>query len=580
MALVFGQTVTFDFINYDDPVYLTENEVIADGVSLGAIKWAFTETNEANLWHPVTWLSHMLDIEIWGKEAAGGHHFGNLLWHGLASVGLFFLLRSLGISPLLAVALALFWALHPQRIQSVAWMSERKDLLGGAFVIWSWWAWEKCRFGGNSARRWFALSAGLFLLAGLSKPSVIPLPVVILLGEVLRSRGVFGGGVRLKRSIVGLVPFFLIAGGVAFLTLFFQAGGGLGSLSESTPFAKRLALMPYRLWWYFHNAFSPSPRLLFVYPSVGLGQTFVIPAIGLSLVAFVVWLGRKEQLILWGAGATVLFWFPVSGIVPVSFYAVADRYAYFIHIGLTLLLAGVTQRWGGWAVKSPGRKVALGAGALLLLSLGAFTARETTFWKSSETLFERECVLNRRSLLAPIQLGLVREGEGHLPEALELYQRALSIDRESGLAATNGAKILLKLGRQEEAKALLLKAAKTKVLGSPDPFLLLSQMEVESSQLDDAAGRLEAGLARFPNHLGLLLERASLELSIRESPAGAIVWFEKALAVQPNNPDAMQGLGVALLETGEQASGRRVLSRLVELYPERVAVKNYLKKSE
>ncbi len=562
---VFLRVSSFDFISYDDPAYITENEAVSRGLSPANLKWAATEVGETNLWHPLTWLSHMTDVEVFGLENAGGHHVVNLFWHLVAVIGLAGLLHLFTGNVWLSAGLALLWAIHPQRVQSVVWLSERKDVLSGAFLFWSWWAWEKSRRV-EKKRALYLLSIMLFVAAGLSKPSVVPLPLVLLAGELLRR-----GSVSLRASLMHwslrLTPFFLVSALVAVLTIYFQQKGGMADVTTVMPLERRLSLMPIGLWWYLKKFFGPFPGELWVYPPQLSLLRWVGVFVGLALSGGLIWFCRKEKLVLLGAAAFLLFWLPVSGIVPVSFYFVADRYSYLIQIGLILALAGALMR-------VPFRQ---GIWVVAILSAGLTWVR-VGHWENSETLFSHERSINPRSLLAPIHLGSEMEDQGKNAEALAFYQEAQTIDPESGLAATNAGRVLITLGRNDEAEKSFVAATKAQILHGPTPFTLLAKLRVESGKLAAAHEILKSGLVRFPQNLPLMIDLGSFELGYRNNPEAALKWYSQALALEPTQPDAMQGAGVALLELGRTAEGKEMFQELVREHPERTQVQEFLKR--
>ena len=569
---VFGRTLGFDFINYDDPIYVYENEVVKQGWGGEGVRWAAVSVGETNLWHPVTWLSHMLDVEVFGVGRPGGHHAVNLLWHGIGALGLSLLLRRLTGNMWLAVFLAALWAVHPQRVQSVCWVSERKDVLSGAFFFWSWWSWE--RWTESRAMKWYGLALGLFALAGMSKPSVVPLPAVLWVGQMLRE------GWSLKRGTVWgvkLLPFAAVSLVVAVLTVHFQRTGGMADVGEGLPWIRRFLLMPVSLWWYVEGFFLPGNGRLWVYPPQGAMRVWILPSLGLlALAGLIGWRWRSDRLALWGGATLLLMWLPVSGLVPVSFYFVADRYSYLIHVGLLMVVGGLL-RHPGVAFQKPGsRGVALAFGVLLVAAAGTISCLRCGHWRNSDILFSHERTINPRSLLASIHLGAVREGQGREEEALALFQEALEIDGGSGLAATNAGRMLLRMGRKAEAEAMFAEAGRRKVLHEVTPFRLQAQLLAERGEAAEASRVLSGGLDRFPDSLPLMMDLGALCQAYLKDQEAALAWYGRVLAQEPEHADAMQGKGVALIKMGMVTEGRNVLRDLARKHPERKAVQEYL----
>ncbi|MCP5536606.1 MAG: tetratricopeptide repeat protein [Akkermansiaceae bacterium] len=578
VGALFSQSVGFDFINYDDPAYVYENEMVSKGLTIQGVKWSLTDVGQTNLWHPLTWLSHMLDVEMFGVEKAGGHHAVNVFWHTLGSVGMFFLLRRITGNTGMALFLAMLWALHPQRVQSVLWISERKDVLSGAFFLWCWWSWEKWRGSPTGNLLWYGLSLGLFVMAGFSKPSVVPLPLILLLRELLRSDArlslgqAIGWGVR-------VLPFVFVSALVAGLTIHFQRTGGMSDVTDVMPAGRRMMLMPVGLWWYVQNFFFPVPGQLWVYPPAGVLTDWLVPAVGLlAALAVVVAIGWRDRLVWLGLGVFFLLWLPVSGVVPVSFYFVSDRYSYLIHLGMLVVLAGIVRIVSQWAVKSVERKMMTGCAAMIVILVAVVSWGRVGIWKSSECLFTHERSINPRSLLAPVHLGVIREEQGDFEAALELFRQALEIDGNSGLAANNAGRMLEKLDRKPEAEKMYREACGKKILHSEASFSHLARLLMERGDIAGAEKALLDGVRRFPTRATLMVDLGSLALGAQHDRTAALAWYERALAQDPDNADALQGKAAVLIETGRFEEGKAILQELLRRHPDRQAVRGFLQR--
>jgi len=572
VVLALGRVVSFDFINYDDPSYLTENPAVNGGLNLDSIRWALTGVGETNLWHPLTWLSLMGDVSIFGIGLPAGFHFTNLLLHLGSAVMLYLLLRrSVPESAWVAWICVALWAVHPQRVESVAWVSQRKDVLSGALFFTAWYAWEKWRGGGFRLGYWVALLA--FAAASAAKPSVVPLPLVFCLSEMLRPRGARLAPVRVAALTA---PFFAVAMAAAVLTIYLQRAGGLSDLSAGLPLMQRLLLIPVSLAWYLEKTIFPLDGKLWNYPPLGdalaLGKALLVIVLAAAAFGFAV---RKERRVALFAGGFLLLWLPVSGLIPVSFYFVSERYSY---LPQALLIPALVLGLRAVTGSLPGvREIGRVAGIPLLVLAACMAFHRASFWKDSETRFRREMSVNPRSLLGPIQLGLALEKKGKPGEAVPLYERALEIDPESGLAAVNLGRALSLQGRIPEAIIALDRATRCAVLHEESSFALLATLEMKHGGGSLATREvLTRGLERFPKSFLLHREMGSFQLAVMKDAGAAEVSFSKALAILPDDADAMQGLGISLLSAGRTAEARKVLSELVARYPERTQIRELL----
>ena len=278
-VFVFFQIYEFESILYDDPIHLYENENITSGVTADALQWAFTETAETNLWHPVTWVSYMLDVELFGIEEVGLHHLVNLAAHVVASALLYFILLHYFKNPWLALIFCCLWAIHPHRVQNVAWISQRKDVLCMSFMLGSWLTWLYSGKELRSPMAWGALA--LFTLSIMSKPSSIGLPLVLLASEFLLR----GSVPKKSRNMLGL--FIAVSITSACLTIYFQKQGNLADLDQTLPLMHRLLHLPFTAWWYVKASFL-SNGALWVYTPTDTWSLYLQPIIGLLCLGFII----------------------------------------------------------------------------------------------------------------------------------------------------------------------------------------------------------------------------------------------------------------------------------------------------
>ncbi len=394
---------------YDDELYLTLNGVVRQGLTPAGFLWAFTSLTGGN-WHPVTWLSHMLDVTLFGLVPAG-HHLVSLLFHGGSTVLLYRLLRQLGFARATAWLASLLFAVHPQRVESVAWAAERKDVLSVFFGLAALTTYlSSLRRPGRG--RYLAV-VGLFLLSLLSKPMLVTLPLLILgLDQHLCGRTREGDR---WPPLMEMLPLLLAAGAIGVITWYAQAES---NAVVTAPLGDRVLVALAAYGEYLRLFFVPL-GLSFHYPLEGSAIGIWRPLAGLLFLAWGIRLLCRQGEPLPRVGC---FWFlvtllPVSGIVRFGGQFVADRYTYFPHIGLLILLA-----WGGErflaARPSWGRAGATSA-AILLVGMALLTVRQIGYWHDGERLYRRAIELNPANWLALGNLGgaLVQQeryGEGFL----------------------------------------------------------------------------------------------------------------------------------------------------------------------
>ena len=515
VALGFWQLPWLDFVHFDDDTYVVRNPAVLQGLGLDTLAWAFTTFHGCN-YHPLTWLSHLADVTLFGLAPAG-HHLSSGILH-LANallVYLFFLRATRRVWP--SFFLAALWALHPLRVESVAWVAERKDVLSGFF----WFAAMHCHLYYSrrpSARRYALLVAG-FALGLLAKPMLVTLPLALLLLDVWPLRRFTWLSTAqnaphddiprcppqtLRRLLAEKLPLLALAGASSAVTLLAQqeAMGGF----ELYPMGMRVmnALTSYVA--YVGNFFWPA-GLVVHYPHPGPEQSWALAGLaGLGLALATVAALRRVRS--WGFVQTGWFWFlltlaPVIGLVQVGPQAMADRYTYIPHIGLSLIAV-----WGAVALcdlrANLRRPLAL-AGAIALCFLLWRTQIQVAYWRDSLTLFTRAATVEP-SDLAFNNLGNAYALAGDFERAINNYQRTLAINPNHSMATANLGLLYAHLGQTKSAEEMLRRAT------ALDPSL---------PQVYVALGRL------------------ALE---RQDTAQALESFQTALTLAPNNASARSGI--------------------------------------
>jgi hypothetical protein len=335
--LVFGQTLRHDFVNVDDTEYVLKNVEVARGLTSEGAVWAFTHFHVSN-WHPLTWISHMLDCQFFGLSP-GGHHLTNVLLHMATAICLFLVLRQMTAALWRSAFVAAVFAIHPLRVESVAWVAERKDVLSGLFFVLTIGAYV--RYARRPSRAGYAAVTVLFALGLMCKPMLVTLPFVLLLLDYWPLNRVGNRNFLqvLRRLVLEKLPLFALAAASGLVTLFAQKGVIQPFASISFPVRAANAFISYVA--YLRQLFWPSNlAALYPFPSGGIvvpGILSLILLAGISLGVFV--LRRRYPYLVTGWLWYLIMLGPVIGILQVGIQARADRYTYLPQIGLYVLLA-------------------------------------------------------------------------------------------------------------------------------------------------------------------------------------------------------------------------------------------------
>jgi tetratricopeptide (TPR) repeat protein len=510
---VFGQTLTHGFIDYDDSEYVYDNPVLDRGMTIGGIVWAFTHVHSAN-WHPLTWLSHMLDCQLYGLHPAG-HHLTNVLLHTATVIALFLVLRQMTGTLWRSAFVAAVFAIHPLRVESVAWVAERKDVLSGLFFMLTIGAYVR-----YARRPWSPVRYGLvvllFAMGLMCKPMLVTLPVVLLLLDYWPLQRVEPR--KLSGRVLEKLPLLALSAASCGATLLAQNKAIQSTESYSLPlrFGNALvACMVYlvqMIWPAGLAAFYPRPLNGASAWELGLAGTLLA---GLSAVA----LGRrgKQSWLLVGWLWYLVMLLPVLGLIQVGGQSHADRYTYLPQIGIYMALTWLGAEWGA---KLHVGHMAIGglmAGVLAVLMVCAW--QQTAYWKDNETLWTHSLACTTDNYVAQYGLGDALFQKGRVDEAITHYQAALQISPAFAQACNNLGVALGRKARVEEAIACYQKALKIK----PD-------------------------YAEARNNLGSALFRQG-------RTDEAISQFQKALKIKPDYAQARNNLAW-LLATCPQASLR------------------------
>jgi len=534
---VYWQVQHFDFVNFDDIDYVYENYHIQNGLTQESISWAFTTTHAAN-WHPLTWLSHMLDCKLFGLNP-GRHHLTNLLFHIANTLLLFVVFRKMTGGLWQSAFVAALFALHPCHVGSVAWISERKDLLSTFF--WMLTMWGYIRYVEHPKVTRYLLMVLFFSLGLMSKPMLVTLPFVLLLLDywpLCRFR--FGPSDSVDKSqpramVLRLfwekVPLLALVAMSSVATFYAQKHGKLVVSLDVIPFKARVtnALVSYVK--YIGKMIYPA-KLAAIYPHPGMlpwwqitGAFLLLLVISFAAIRFI----KQKPYVavgwLWFLGTLV----PVIGLVQVGNQAMADRYTYVPFIGLFIVIAwGVFELTSRW---QHSKKILAGFATVILVALMAVTWKQTGYWQNSITLFEHNLKVTAEHSVLHNSLGFALENMGRTEEAIEHYSQALRINPNFEHAHNNLGNALDKLGRTEEAIDYYLQAL-----------------------------RINPNFEHTHNNLG----NALVKMGRAEE---AIEHYLQALQIKPDFVDAHNNLGNTLLRQGKTVEAVRHFNEALRLNP-------------
>jgi len=563
--IAFGSIIGNDFINFDDNVYITENNYIKAGLNLETIKWTFSAVVSSN-WHPLTLLSHALDWSLFGANA-GGHHLVSLLWHIGSAILLFLFLSKTTGSLWPSAFVAALYALHPLRVESVAWASERKDVLSMFLGLASIYAYAY--YVESSKLSKYYISLMFFALSLLAKPMLVTLPFVFLLldywplgrwqksfqpqllpvvsdGALAKKKVKQRGADSTEEKVVALplinrakiirsllwekLPFVFLAIVSCMVTIWAQSKGGAVASLDQLPLIDRMLNAIVSYIQYLMKIFWPVNLAIF-YPYrqfLPLWQVFGAASILLGISISVIYAIKKAPFLFVG-----WFWYlgtlvPVIGLMQVGKQSIADRYTYFPSIGIAIMLV--------WSVvyllpKVRLRKIIIVAAAIILVALTFLTWQQCGYWKNSVSLFSQTLQVTKDNYLAHNNLGRALSAEGENDEAIGHYREAIAINPSY-----------------------------------VDPHYNLADTFVKQNKLDQAIEHLREAVRITPsfaalNNLGVNLER---QLKHEE----AIYYYRKALLIEPKNPGIHFNLGVAFGNKGELKEAAEHFRQAINLKPD------------
>ena len=606
-AAVYSSVRTHEFVEYDDQAYVTENPQVQAGLTWSGLNWAFT-TGWSGNWHPVTWLSHMLDTQMFGHSAVGPH-CTNLFLHVSSTLLLFLMLWRVTGALWRSAAVATLFAVHPLHVESVAWVAERKDVLSGLFFMLTLWAYGEHALksaqelvlpngtGPATKNSWktvtpyYWLSLVCFTLGLMSKPMLVTVPCVLLLLDFwplsrmrlpnrtecsdpkawrasLKTEGRRVGSLLLEKT-----PFFVLSILSCVVTFVAQKQAGAMLLMQTVPFSMRMenALLAYTE--YLRKMFWPSD-LTALYPFPGHISLYSV-AIAVLVLAAVTWLvftnARKRPYLvvgwLWFIGMLV----PVIGLVQVGYQSMADRYTYLPLIGIFIMLSW----WAGELASSrPAWQPALATvGAVVLLVFAGMTSNQLSYWQNTGTLFDHALSVTSTNAVAHYEVALSMIRKGDYEDALNHLTESVQINPEYGDAHNNLGLLLVSKGKVDEGLEEYRRAQRSNLNKGELYFNIGKAFEVKNN--------LEAAVEAFQRALQLkpALWPAARELAILFSRQGkindAIDQLKEVARLHPD-VESEYALGLTLAMAGQSSQAVLHFRKALEFQPDSVEPLNDL----
>lgn len=562
---VFGQVFSNDFTNLDDNLYVTENPYVQAGITVEGILWAFRSTFTGH-WHPLTWLSHMLDCQFYGLNP-GGHHLTSLLLHIINSLLLFVILRRMTGAIWQSTFVAALFALHPLHVESVAWVAQRKDVMSTSLWMLTIWAYVRYTDRPNLGR--YVPTLLLFALGLMTKATLVTLPFVLLLldywplgryqlrrsspdgrSETLRSMNRPHYKSRPLSLVREKIPFFAFAAASSVMTILVQQQRGTIISLESLPLATRISSALVSYAGYIWKMIWPKSLAVY-YPHPGMLPAWQVAAAALLLLCASTLsfheARRRPYLIvglLWYLGTLV----PFIGLVDVGLPGImADKFTYVSLIGLFIIFGwGVPDALTGWRHR---RVVLALSGALLISSFSIVTSKQINYWHDSTTLFEHALNVTSNNFVAHNNLGFSLAKRNKLAQAIFHYNETLRIKPDCERAHNNLGMALVSQGRMEEAIVHYREALRLR----PEYVQAHNNLGIALVRL----GRIDEGTAHFDEVLRIqpYHVKAHNNLGLALSQQGkldeAIGHYDEALKLKPDFVEARYNLGVAYYRQGK-----------------------------
>ena len=607
---VYWQVLNNDFVIYDDDKYVTENTHVHKGVTFDSLTWAFTSSHASN-WHPLTWISHMIDYQLYGLNARG-HHLTSLLFHVANTLLLFLILVRMTGTLWQSSFVAALFALHPLHVESVAWVAERKDVLSTFFMMLTVWAY--ILYVKKREIKGYLLVVLFFVLGLMSKPMLVPLPFILLLLDfwplgrlcLLRDTKNVATGQHTNeradifRLVLEKAPFFALAVGSSIVTFIVQERGGAMEIAKTYSIQTRIINAFVAYTEYIVDMIWPV-KLALLYPHPGNSlQLWKGVVAGFALVLITILVIRKARRIPYLAVGWL--WYivtliPVIGIVQVGSQAMADRYTYVTLIGLFIIIA-----WGANDLLSKWRhrKIWLSTlAAIILPVLIVLTWKQVQYWENGITLFKHTLRHTSNNYVIHNNLGIVLREQGRTEEAIKHYLQALRSNPDYALAHYNLSNAYAEQGKNKK----VIEACKHAIRIKPDyadahynlgvayggsgkyeeaveAFKQVIRIDSNYLQAHYNLGGVYAGLGKYRDAIEAFQQVIRIDpdyalvrnnLGIAYGALGrykeAAEAFQQAIRIDPDDADAHLSLGIAYLSLNDRGSALEQYKILKSLDP-------------
>lgn len=568
----YWQLINHEFINFDDNAYIYENSKVQAGLTTEGIIWAFTSSDASN-WHPITWTSHMIDVQFFGMHA-GRHHLVNVLFHLINSLLLFLFLNGTTKKIWPSFFVSLLFALHPLHIESVAWAAERKDVLSTLFMLLTLIGYSKYIKRPNF--KLYCIMSLIFILGLMSKPMLVTLPFLLLLTdfwplnrysqvvlpEDKGSNPTIPEQRPAKFLIYEKIPLFILASLSCVITFLVQQQSGAIKTLQMMPIKLRIANAIVSYVEYLYKLVWPvNLTILYPYPSsIPLWKIVASLAIIMAATMVVVKMRKKYPFLLVG-----WFWYlgtmvPVIGLVQVGVQAMADRYTYVPTIGIFIILSYGLAEWGKINFRT-----GLAFGSTAVLCFASISWTQIGYWKNSATVFQHALDVTSNNYTAHNYLARDLAEKKKFSEAELQYKEALKIKPHYPEALVNLGVLLAEQGKAEQAYPYLLKALK-KDPKNPKINNNLGNIFKSQGELNKAVTYYKLAISADSEYKEAIFNLANT-LEKQELFSESIMYYQQALQLDPKFAEAFNGMGVALARGGKIEESIESFKNATQLRP-------------